>query len=67
MCISSIYIYIYIPEPKGRRPESEGVYIRQIPIAHVISNIYLQGAYHIKQIKKIFETHNHNCITFVRL
>ena len=31
---------IYIPEPEGRRPEGEGIYIRQIPIAHVITNIF---------------------------
>ena len=27
-------------EPEGRRPEGEGIYIRQIPIAHVINNLY---------------------------
>ena len=30
----------YIPEPEGCRPEGKGIYIRQIPIAHVISSIY---------------------------
>ena len=31
---------IYTPEPEDRRPEDKDVYIRQIPLAHVISKIY---------------------------
>jgi len=31
---------IYMPKPKGHRPKSKGIYIRQIPIAHAISNLY---------------------------
>ena len=34
---------IYIPKPKGRRPEGEGIYIRKIPSGHGISNIYHSG------------------------
>ena len=30
---------IYKPKPKGRRPEDTTIYIRQIPSAHVISDI----------------------------
>ena len=28
-----------MPKPKGRRPEGADIYIRQIPSAHVITNI----------------------------
>ena len=31
---------IYMPKPEGCRPEGTCIYIRQIPSAHVISNIY---------------------------
>jgi len=31
---------IYMPNPEGHRPKGEGKYIRQILIAHVISNIF---------------------------
>ena len=40
---------------EGRRPEGVGIYIRQIPIAHVISDIYHLSIYHVRQIKKIFK------------
>ena len=31
---------IYMPKPEGRRPEGAGLYIRKIPSAHVITNIF---------------------------
>ena len=31
---------IYMPKPSGLWPSGLGIYIRQIPSAHVISNIY---------------------------
>jgi len=34
---------IYMPKPEGHRPVGEDIYIRQIPIAHVISNIFHLG------------------------
>ena len=39
---------IYTPMPKGRRPEGEGVYIRQTTSAHVITFIYRLLAGHIE-------------------
>jgi len=34
---------VYMPKPKGHRPEGKGIYIRQILIAHVISNTFHLG------------------------
>ena len=34
-----IYL-IYIHKPEGQRPQGTGIYIKQIPSAHVITNIY---------------------------
>ena len=31
---------IYMPKPEGRRPECVGIYIRKIPSAHIITNIF---------------------------
>ena len=32
---------IYMPKPEGHRSKGAGIYIRQIPRAHVISSIYV--------------------------
>jgi len=37
-----IYL-IYMPKPEGFRLDGKGIYNRQIPIAHVISNIFHLG------------------------
>ena len=34
---------IYMPQPDGRRPEGVGIYIRQIPLAYVITYTYIYG------------------------
>jgi len=35
---------IYMPKPTGCRYKDKGIYIKQIPIAHAISNIFHFGA-----------------------
>ena len=42
---------IYALGPAALGPE--GIYIRQIPLAHVISDIYHLSIYLVRQIKKI--------------
>ena len=54
-------MYVCISYNMGKRdlpyicpsPRAAGIYIRQIPIAHVISDIYHLSIYHVRQIKKI--------------
>ena len=47
--------WAYISGKSRLRPEGVGIYIRQIPIAHVISDIYHLSIYHVRQIKKNFK------------
>ena len=46
---------IYMPKPEGRRPEGAGIYIRQIPSAHVITNIF-----HFRHSKNLPKTDVNN-------
>ena len=51
--------YIATPKPKGHRLEGEGVYIRQILIAHIITTILHCMPSHVSnKLTKSFETHN---------
>ena len=40
---------IYALAREGRRPEGTGIYIRQIPLAHIISDIYHLSIYQVKK------------------
>ena len=46
---------IYMPKPEGRRPEGAGIYIRKIPSAHVITNIF-----HFRHAKNLPKTDVNN-------
>ena len=46
---------IYMPKPEGRRPEGAGIYIRKIPSAHVITNIF-----HFRHSKNLPKTDVNN-------